>query len=110
MSLLRLAGIDMALPKADDPAYLEVVRLLDAEAYRFHLSGLRSLTEWAALTQVERDALVRAGKRLASDVAALTGAAAQGPRQAAEVAAAGSDGGAAKKELAIEEAARAACG
>ena len=103
--LLLAAKILVAPTSEEIKANPEAWERLLVEAVRFVRAGGRvDLAGWAGLHDAEREALIVAREVVATERALATGLAAQGPFQAADVAAR-VDGGEARRRLLLEVAA-----
>lgn len=94
MNLARAAGLYEDVPEA-------AVAQLVAEGVDFlRAGGVLSLSDWAALSPVEKSAMVEAGNVVAAERAAAVGLASQSPAAAARVASV-SDGGESARAMSI---------
>lgn len=109
--LLRLAGLSWegdTLPDIDDLEQPALDALVEAASLYVAAGGVPTLSEWVSLGTAERAALVEARARWTASTVATMAGAVQSPAAAAEVASM-ADGGAARRAVALEEAAAAAC-
>lgn len=82
--LASAAGIEVEGTAVDEEVVMD--QLVQQAALFLRAHGTVSLAEWGTLSHMEREAMARAGDRLAEVHASLVGVASQGPVQAAALA------------------------